>query len=213
MLNLFDYFRSSACYRVRIALNLKNLPYQKIPIHLINDGGEQFKEQYQLINPQNLVPALQDGNKIITQSLAIIEYIDELHPEPPLLPKTPFEKALVRSFALSIVADIHPLNNLRVLKYLSQELDISEEQKNRWYQHWINKGLIALEAKINSLNTKTDFCFGEQPSMADVCLIPQLYNAKRFSCDLRSFPTLLRIDAHCQNHSAFTNAFPVEATM
>ena len=135
MLKLYDYFRSSACFRVRIALNMKGLDYTVIPIHLLKEGGEQFSNSYQAINPQSLVPSLQDENKIITQSLAIIEYLEEKHPTPTLLSSDLYEKALIRSFALSIIADLHPLNNLRVLTYLTKELHLTDEQKNQWYKH------------------------------------------------------------------------------
>jgi len=211
MLTLYDYFRSSACFRVRIALNLKRLDYHAIPVHLVNNGGEQFTEKYLKINPQCLVPALQDGDSIITQSLAIIEYLDETYPAPALLPVNSLHKALVRSFALSIAADIHPLNNLRVLKYLTSELTVSEEKKNQWYQHWISLGLTALETQIRSNNMAGDFCFGDTPTLADICLVPQLFNARRFSCDLSSYPELIRIDANCQQLDAFTRAWPIEA--
>lgn len=210
MLKLYDYFRSSACFRVRIALNLKGLNYQIIPIHLINHGGEQHSDNYQKINPQNLVPALQDDDKIFSQSLAIIEYLDEVHPTPAFLPENAYEKALVRGIALAIAADIHPLNNLRVLKYLTDELAITEEQKSQWYHHWIHKGLNALEQRLVALQRSGDFCFGHQPTLADICLIPQLYNAKRFACDLSPYPTLVRIDNHCRNHPAFIKAWPTE---
>lgn len=210
MLKLYDYFRSSACYRVRIALNIKNVTFEMIPIHLVNNGGEQFSPSYQGINPQSLVPSLQDGTKVLTQSLAIIEYLDEIHPTPALLPKSAYEKALVRSFALTIAADIHPLNNLRVLKYLTNDLKISEEQKTQWYQDWIAKGFAALEQRLATLNMSGDFCFGNQPTLADICLVPQMYNARRFNCDLAAFPTLVTIDANCRKLTAFTNAEPRE---
>lgn len=212
MLTLYDYFRSSACYRVRIALNLKELDYDVVPIHLVNNGGEQHAPDYQKINPQGLVPALQIDNKILTQSLAIIEYLDEAYPLPALLPAHPYEKARVRAFALTIAADIHPLNNLRVLKYLSSELGVSDTQKNQWYQHWIAKGLSALEQQLTTHQLAGDFCFGNQPTLADICLVPQLYNAKRFSCDLQPYPTLRRIDINCQHLAAFANARPAEVT-
>lgn len=212
MLKLYDYFRSSASFRVRIALNLKGLDYQALPVHLVNNGGEQFSESYQQINPQCLVPALQDGNIILTQSLAIIEYLEETHPSPSLLATSPFENALIRSFALTIAADMHPLNNLRVLKYLSSEFKISEEQKTRWYHHWMEKGLTALEKQLNIHQSAGHFCFGDSPTLADVCLIPQMYNARRFACDLHLYPTLVRIDENCQKHKAFISARPAEAT-
>lgn len=210
MLRLYDYHRSSASFRVRIALNLKGLSYEKISIHLLNQGGEQFTLEYRTINPQSFVPSLQDEDKIITQSLAIIEYLNELHPEPPLLPTDPYQKALTRSFALAIAADIHPLNNLRVLKYLKHELDISDEQKTAWYQHWITAGFAALEAHLVTADAMGDFCFGDKPNLADVCLVPQMYNARRFNCDLTPYPNLVRIDANCQKLPAFINAMPEE---
>lgn len=210
MFKLYDYFRSSACFRVRIALNLKKLDYDIVPIHLLKDGGEQFKEDYQKINPQQLVPALAHGDKIITQSLAIIEYLDEEYPTPPLLPKNSIDKSLVRSLALTIAADIHPLNNTRVLKYLTEELSVSDEKKNQWYHHWIKKGLSALEQRLKVLDQSGDFCFGDTPSLADVCLIPQLFNAKRFACDLTNYELLNKIDQNCLKHDAFIQAMPKE---
>ncbi len=213
MLKLYHYYRSSASFRVRIALNLKQLNYTDVPVHLVKQGGEQFSADYQAINPQSLVPALEDGNKIITQSLAIIEYLDELHPVPKLLPDDSYQKALVRSFALAIAADTHPLNNLRVLKYLTDELKITEEQKNQWYQHWIATGLTALEKKLLAANQVGKFCFGDTPTLADIFLVPQLYNARRFACDLSHYPTLVRIDAHCQQQMAFKEARPQEETI
>lgn len=210
MLKLYDYFRSSACFRVRIALNLKGLDFQVIPIHLVNNDGEQFSEHYQKINPQSLVPALEDSGKVITQSLAIIEYLDDAYPVSPLLPKNAYEKALVRAFALSIAADIHPLNNLRVLKYLRHTLNISEDEKTAWYQHWIKQGLSALEKQIMSHNISGQFCFGNKPTLADICLVPQMYNARRFSCDISAYPNLVRIDENCQSHPAFIKAWPTE---
>lgn len=210
MLTLYDYFRSSACYRVRIALNIKNLAYETIPVHLVNNGGEQYSHQYQTINPQSLVPSLQDGTKVLTQSLAIIEYLDEIQPTPPLLPKDAYEKALIRSFALTIAADIHPINNLRILKYLTNNFKISEEQKTLWYQHWIANGFLALEQRLATLKLSGDFCFGNQPTLADICLVPQMYNARRFNCDLTPYPTLVRIDANCQKMLPFTKAEPRE---
>lgn len=210
MLTLYDYYRSSACYRVRIALNLKNLGYDKVSIHLVNNGGEQFSAQYQKINPQTLVPSLDIDGQIITQSLAIIEYLDETHPEPALLPNDPLQKALVRAFALTIAADIHPLNNLRVLKYLQGELHITDEQKSKWIQNWIQKGFVALEAQLRVNNHDAPFCFGDSPTLADICLVPQMYNARRFNCDLSPYPILQRIDTHCQKMAAFSLARPVE---
>lgn len=210
MLKLYDYYRSSASFRVRIALNLKQLDYRIIPIHLVNNGGEQHGENYQAINPQCLIPSLDVDNRVLTQSLAIIEYLDEVHPKPALLPNTAYEKALVRSYANLIAADIHPLNNLRVLNYLTDELQASDDQKNAWYQHWISSGLAALEKLIVNHNLSGDFCFGFVPTIADICLVPQLYNARRFHCDLKPYPNLVRIDANCRKIHAFEYAFPKE---
>jgi len=212
MLELYDYYRSSASFRVRIALNIKNLDYNKIPIHLLNNGGEQLQASYQAINPQGLVPALKtDEGNIITQSLAIIEYLDELYPTPSLLPKDPYQKALIRSFCLTIAAEIHPLNNLRVLNFLTQDLGLTEDDKLKWYRHWIAMGLTALEKKLVATQSAGDFCFGSHLTMADVFLVPQLLNAKRFNCDLTPYPTLTRIDSNCLNISAFIDALPQEA--
>lgn len=210
MLKLYDYFRSSACFRVRIALNLKALAYEIIPIHLIRNGGEQFHPSYQQINPHQLLPTLQDGEKILTQSLAIIEYLEEQYPAIPLFPKEIFQKSLARSYALSIAADVHPLNNLRVLSYLQQELGLTEEKKNQWYHHWIKKGLEALEKQLSTSKLTGNFCIGDYPSLADIYLVPQLYNARRFACDLSAYPTLITIDENCQKILAFQKAFPPE---
>lgn len=209
MIKLYDYFRSSAAFRVRIALNLKNLPFEKIPIHLVNNGGEQHSDQYRAINPQELVPALQiNDQQIITQSLAIIEYLEEKYPEPALLPKDLVLKSHVRQFAFAIAMDIHPVNNLRVLQYLTNTLKVTEEQKNIWYHHWIAKGFVALEKLVE--NSSGNFCFGNSPTMADVCLIPQVYNAYRFNCDVKPYPTLINIFNHCKELPAFKNAWPEE---
>lgn len=208
MLKLYNYYRSSASFRVRIALHLKGLSYEEIPVHLAKD--EQNASAFQTINSQALVPVLQDGDKIINQSLSIIEYLEELHPTPSLFPVEPYQKALARSFALMIASEIHPLNNLRVLKYLTEELGLSDDKKNQWYQHWIEKGLSALEHTLRQSKASGDFCFGNQLTIADIFLVPQLFNARRFQCDLEAYPTLVRIDAHCQKHSAFQAAWPKE---
>lgn len=211
MLTLYDYYRSSACYRVRIALNLKQLDYQIVPIHLVNNNGEQFSDTYHQINAQHLVPSLSHDGNVLTQSIAIIEYLDDIKPEPALLPTDPYLKGHVKSFALTIAADIHPLNNLRVLTFLKSELNISDEAKNKWYQHWIHEGLSALETLLNKHQYTKEFCFGNSPTLADVCLIPQLYNAKRFQCDLSPYPTLMRVDQHCLHHPDFIKAIPAES--
>lgn len=209
MLKLYDYYRSSAAYRVRIALNLKNLPYESIPIHLINNGGEQHSAAYQAINPQQLVPALVDDNHVLTQSLAIIEYLNDTHPEVPLLPTDAYEKALVRAFALSIAADIHPLNNLRMLNQLQSEFSATDAQKAAWIHHWIGKGFTALETQL-AKQKNTKFCFGNEPTLADICLAPQMFSARRFNCDLTAYPRLVAIDAECQKLEAFQKAYPKE---
>ncbi len=210
MIKLYDYFRSSAAFRVRIALALKKIHYDVIPIHLLNNGGEQNQARYRNINPQGLVPTLEAGEHTITQSIAIIDYLDDIHPIPALYPKHPYERALARAFALTIAADIHPINNLRVLNYLKNNLNITDEQKLSWIQHWIHEGLQALEKQIRLQGLAQDFCYGENPGIADICLVPQLYNARRFECDLSNYPQLTRIEANCQNHFAFKQAWPLE---
>lgn len=206
MIELYHYYRSSASFRVRIALNLKGILYQEIPIHLVE--GKQHSEDYKKINPHGLVPLLKDGNKTIAQSLAIIEYLEDIHPLPALLPKDSYAKAKARAFALAIAADLHPLNNLRVLEYLKNSLSISEEKKQAWYQYWIKKTFDALEQDI--AGNKNDFCFGNTPGLADIFLVPQMYNARRFSCDLTVYPHLVKIDENCQQHEAFKKAWPNE---
>jgi maleylacetoacetate isomerase len=202
---LFDYCRSSAAYRVRIALNLKGLSYQSVPINLLK--GEQQQQHYKQVNPQGLVPALKVGEQLITQSLAIIEYLEECYVETtPLLPKDTFLRAQVRAFAQTIACDIHPLDNLRVLKYLVNELSVSEQQKMTWYHHWIIQGFTALEQIVASNNSQ--FCFGDQPTLADVVLVPQVFNANRFGVDMSAFPHLSRVAEHCQQQEAFAKAHP-----
>jgi maleylpyruvate isomerase len=205
-MKLYSYFRSSAAYRVRIALHLKGLAFDYAPVHLRK--GEQHVDAYRSVNRQELVPTLIDGDTAVTQSLAIIEYLDERHPEPPLLPSTPAERARVRAIALAIVCDIHPLNNLRVLRYLVRTLNVGEEAKDAWYRHWIDTGLGALEAQIAADSSTGTFCHGDAPTMADVCLVPQLANARRANIPLESYPTLLRIDANCRALDAFARAAP-----
>lgn len=212
-LTLYTYFRSSAAFRVRIALNLKGLDVDMVPVHLVRKGGEQLGEEYRRINPESLVPALVDGEddngqQVLTQSLAIIEYLDEMYPDPPLLPAAPLDRAYVRSIALAIACDIHPLNNLRVLRYLVRELKVSEEAKDAWYRHWCEQGLAALETKISADGRAGRFCLGDTPTLADVCLVPQIFNARRLDCDLSAMPTLLRIAGNCAQHDAFVQAEP-----
>ena len=205
-MKLYGYFRSSAAYRTRIALNLKGLAYEYIPIHL--QKGEQHRNDYHAINPQELVPALIDESGTFTQSIAIIEYLDERYPDPPLLPRTVAERARVRAIALAIACDIHPLNNLRVLQYLTRTLGISEDAKNEWYRHWIQIGLSALEAQLAADPATGAFCHGDAPTLADICLVPQVANARRVDVSLDPFPTVMRIDAHCQSVDAFAAAAP-----
>jgi maleylpyruvate isomerase len=207
-MKLYTFFRSSASYRVRIALNLKGLSYEQVPIHLRRGGGEQFSATYKAINPQALVPALEDSGRILTQSLAIMEYLDELYPKPPLLPTDPADRALVRSMALIIACEIHPIQNLRVLLHLKKDLKQSDDDLNLWARHWIGLGLSALEQLVVSGPEQGKFCFGDTPTLADICLVPQLTNARRFGCDLSVYPTLLQIETTCNAFPAFANAAP-----
>jgi maleylacetoacetate isomerase len=210
-MKLYSYFRSSASYRVRIALNLKALSYEVVPVHLTRHGGEQLTTEYRQLNPDALVPTLLDDSadsQVLTQSLAIIEYLDETYPQPPLLPKNAIDRAYVRGVALSIACEIHPLNNLRVLRYLTRDLKVSEEDKDAWYRHWCEQGLAALEAKLATDERVGIFCFGDSPGLADCVLIPQIANAQRFNCDLSAMPTVLRINAACLALDAFANAVP-----
>jgi len=206
MIQLYDYYRSTACFRVRIALNLKALDYKIIPVNLLK--SEQSREEYLAMNPQGLVPTLKHDDKTISQSLAIIEYLDEIYPDTSLFPKDAFLKAEARAIALMIAADMHPLNNIGVLQFLTKNLDLSEDQKNKWYAQWIAKGFTALEKKLSAFQHTDAFCFGDTPTIADICLAPQMYNARRFSCDISAYPTLIKIDAHCQKHPAFIKAWP-----
>ena len=207
-MKLYTFFRSSASYRVRIALNMKGLSYEQSPIHLRRGGGEQLTAAYKAINPQALVPAFEDNDKILTQSLAIIEYLDETHPNPPLLPKDPADKALVRSMAMVIACEVHPIQNLRVLNYVKKEYNQTDEQVNRWAQHWIDLGLAALEQMILAQPKRGKFCLGDMPTLADICLIPQLGNARRYGCDVSRYPSILSIEKACMAISAFANAAP-----
>jgi maleylpyruvate isomerase len=204
-MKLYTFFRSSASYRVRIALNLKGLDCEYLPIHLRRGGGEQFSPDYKMKNPQALVPTLEDGGRFLTQSLAIIEYLEERYPEPPLLPKDPADRATVRAMALVIACEVHPIQNLRVLNFLKNELKLAEAETNRWAQHWIDLGFTALEQMVSK---QEKFCFGDTPTLADLCLVPQLANARRFGCDPAKYPTLVRIDAHCNTLPPFVKAAP-----
>lgn len=207
-MKLYTFFRSSASYRVRIALNLKGLDYEQSPIHLRRGGGEQLSAAYRAVNPQALVPALEDNGKILTQSLAIIEYLDEIHPDPALLPRDPAERALVRSMAMIIACEVHPIQNLRVLNYVKKQYGQSDEQVNRWAQHWIELGLTGLEQTIVAQAQPGDFCYGDSPTLADICLVPQLGNARRYGCDLTKYPAIVKVEKNCLALSAFANAAP-----
>ncbi len=263
-MKLYTFFRSSASYRVRIALNHKGLDYEQVPIHLRRGGGEQLAPEYKAINPHGLVPTLEEGGRTLTQSLAIIEYLEERFPNPPLLPADPADRATVRAMALAIACEIHPLQNLRVLRHLRSEFKQGEEEVNRWAQHWIHLGLLALEEQVGSIANRAlaiaceihplqnlrvlrhlrsefkqgeeevnrwaqhwihlgllaleeqvgsianrgKFCFGNRVSLADICLVPQLANARRFSCDLSGCPGLVQIEANCVQLPAFAKAAP-----
>lgn len=207
LLRLYTYFRSSAAYRVRIALNLKGLPYEAIPVHLLRNGGEQHSPAHAARSPAGLIPVLQEEHFLLGQSLAIIEYLEECHPSPPLLPQGSQPRARVRAYAQAIACDIHPLNNLRVLKYLKQ-LGIEPAQRRGWSQHWMLTGLHALERQLQSDATSGRCCYGDTPTLADCCVIPQLFNARRLDCDLTGLPLLQRIEAHCLTLPAFQQAAP-----
>ena len=208
MLALHSYFRSSASYRVRIALNLKGLPYSYVPVHLLKDGGQQHTCDYQRVNPAKLVPTLVDDGHAIGQSLAIIEYLDETHPEPALLPPDPLGRARVRSLAQSVACEIHPLNNLRVLQYLDNDLKVDELAKGNWYRHWITLGFTAIETQLATNPSTGTFCHGNTPGLADCCLIPQIANSRRFDTPLDAFPTIRRIEQACLALDSFAKAAP-----
>ncbi len=205
---LYTYWRSTAAYRVRIALNLKGIDYISEPVHLVRDGGEQHQADYRAINPQGLVPALSIDGQVITQSTAIIEYLEERHPWPPLLPSRAADRARVRALAATIAADIHPLNNLRVLKYLKGELGVSDQAKSQWYAHWIAQGFGALESMLADHADTGKFCHGDDPGLADIFVVAQMYNAHRFDCDVSPYPVLNRINAACLELDAFARAAP-----
>ena len=208
MLKLYSYFRSSAAFRVRIALELKGLPFEYIPVHLLRDGGQQFSEAYTQLNANALVPTLLDGDHALSQSLAIVEYLDETHPEPPLLPATALDRAYVRALSQAIACDIHPLNNLRVLKYLKHTLGVAEEAKDAWYKHWVELGLTSLNTTLEREGKAGRFCFGDTPTLADICLVPQVFNAQRFQIDVARFPVIARVFEACMAQSAFQKAEP-----
>ncbi|MGP1615274.1 MAG: maleylacetoacetate isomerase [Pollutimonas bauzanensis] len=207
-MKLYSYFRSSAAYRVRIALNLKGLAYETVAVHLLKDGGQQLSDGYRQLNPTALVPTLADGDWAVGQSMAILEYLEETHPEPALLPAGARARARVRAIAQFIACDIHPLNNLRVLKYLKHTLEADEEARNAWYRHWVEQGLAAVETMLAGHPDTGRYCHGAQPTFADLFLVPQVANARRYDCDLSAMPTVLRIDAACNELAAFRQAAP-----
>jgi maleylacetoacetate isomerase len=207
-MKLYGFFRSSAAFRVRIALNLKGLDYETVPVDLRAPASAQHSPEFLALNPEGLVPVLVDGERTLTQSLAIIEYLEETHPSPPLLPRGAGERAQVRSLALAIACDIHPLNNTRVLSYLRSPLGHDETQVNAWYAHWIGHGFKALEQQVQRSSGDGRHMFGKSVTLADILLVPQMYNARRFKCDVERFPTLRAISAHLETLPAFANAVP-----
>lgn len=204
-MKLYTYFRSSASFRLRIALGLKGLDWQPAYVHL--PKGEQRAPGYLAINPQGLLPALETDGEVLTQSLAILEWLDETHPEPPFLPADPLARARVRAMALTIACEIHPLNNLKVLKYLKDPLGQEQEAVDRWYRHWVSEGFAALEAMVATQGSARH-CHGETLTLADILLVPQMWNARRFATDLAPFPNLVRIDEHLRTLDAFASAMP-----
>jgi maleylacetoacetate isomerase len=205
-MKLYNYFRSSASYRVRIGLELKGLSYEYVPVHLVK--GEQVQEPFASLSAERLVPLLEVDGQRLSQSMAILEYLDEVHPEPPLLPADPPGRARVRALAQDIACEIHPLNNLRVLRYLVRDLGVSDEAKNGWYCHWVETGLEAVERQLAGHPATGAYCHGDTPTLADCLLVPQIYNAQRFECRLDHVPTVMRIFEHCMQHPAFQAAHP-----
>jgi maleylpyruvate isomerase len=208
-MKLHNYFRSSASFRVRIALELKGLGYEYLPVHLVK--GEQKEQRYGAVSPSGLVPTLEtDQGDLLDQSMAIIEYLDETHPEPPLLPSDPVGRAHVRALAQSIACEIHPLNNLRVLKYLVKDLKLDDEAKNAWYRHWVRDGMEAFERQL-ALHPGSTFCYGDTPTLADCCLVPQIFNGRRFDCDFSGLPRSMAAFDACMQLEAFQRAQPSQS--
>jgi maleylacetoacetate isomerase len=207
-LKLYSYWRSSAAYRVRIALNLKGQPYEIAPVHLLRGGGEQHAPEFQEINPQEFVPVLLHGGRMLRQSMAIIEYLDETWPEPALLPVVARDRQRARAIAQMIACDIHPLNNLRVQRYLEEHLEADEADRERWTRHWISEGLDAVEKVLADNPSTGEFCEGDIPTLADCCLVPQVYNAQRFGIKLDAWPTIRRINQACLETEEFNKARP-----
>jgi len=207
-MKLYTYFRSSAAYRVRIALKLKGVAYDAVPVHLLKDGGQHLQDEYRKINPSGLLPSFQDDRITLTQSMAIIEYLEEIHPEPPLLPKDAPGRGRVRELAQIIGCDIHPINNLRVLNYLVKHMGLSDQAKTEWYRHWIIEGFQSLEAHLARDPGAGPFCHGDHPTIADCYLVPQVFNAQRFNIDVSAYPNIDRINSLCVELPAFRAAHP-----
>ncbi len=205
-MKLYNYFRSSASYRVRIALALKGLDYDYVAVNL--PANEQLAESYAAVAASRLVPMLDDDGRYLTQSLAIVEYLDETHPQPPLLPADPAGRARVRALALDVACEIHPLNNLRVLRYLVNDLKLGDDDKTRWYRHWVETGLGAVERQLAAHPATGRCCHGDMPTLADIVLVPQIHNAQRFDCRLDHVPTVMRIFGHCMGLDAFAKTQP-----
>ncbi|TRX57529.1 maleylacetoacetate isomerase [Thalassomonas sp. M1454] len=205
-MTLYGYWRSSAAYRVRIALQLKQVEFQQKFVHLVNNGGEQHSKSYEALNPAHLVPTLVDGDFTLNQSLAIIDYLDELYPQVNLYPSQLKDKATVKALVLDIACEIHPLNNLRVQQYISSELQANDEQRSAWMNYWMGIGFKALETKLAQTSGK--YCFKDVITVADLCLVPQVYNAKRFNIDMSAYPNINRIVANCNKLPAFIKALP-----
>lgn len=205
-ITLYSYWRSSAAYRVRIALNLKQLDYQTIPVHLVKNGGEQHSETFREMNPNELVPVLKDGDLILNQSMAIMDYLDETYSGHPLVPSKGEQRYIVKALANDIAIDIHPINNLRILQYLERECELTAEHKQKWYKHWIGIGFKAFETKLK--HTSGLYCVGDEITLADLCLVPQVYNAIRFGVDMTPFPTIQSICERCNQQTAFIDAMP-----
>ena len=208
MIKLYSYWRSSAAYRVRIGLNLKKLEHEIVPVNMLPGDDEQHSGAYRQLNPQGLVPTLMDGEFILTQSLAILEYLEEKYPQFPLLAQEQTSRAIIRQLAQIIACDIHPLDNLRVLKYLKRELQVSDDLKDQWYAHWIVSGFAAFESALSNFDHDGPYCLGENVTIADLCLIPQLYNARRFSISLDEYSRLRAIEQACLEQDAFIRAAP-----
>ena len=205
-MKLYTFFRSSASFRVRIALNAKGLKYEPALVNL--PKGEHLDAKYKSVNPQGLVPALEDGGRVLTQSLAIIEYLDEMHPGPKLLPPDPIDRHYVRAFSQIVACEIHPLNNTRTLKHIRKSYKLDEEGVNAWYRHWIAEGFGMMESFLTEHGKHGKLCFRDQVTMADCCLVPQVFNAQRYDCDLKPYPTVMRIHENCMQLDAFIRAQP-----